>query len=128
MMNLGLFRSISALNQQPLPETIGQIRLRSLHMGTIHQPGNQLMGGHGEINIPLGMAGKTKLAVQPLHGGSNPGPAECIRVSIASGYRTAPLQFTTGQNLQGCGEILLTTDATAVGSEQSQLGSIRHGG
>ena len=128
MMNLGLFRSISALDQQPLPEPIGQIRLRSLHMGTIHQPGHQLMGGHGEINIPLGMAGKTKLAVQPLHGGSNPFPAERIGVSSASVYRTAPLQFTTGQNLQGCGEILLATDATAVGSEQNQLGSIRHGG
>ena len=86
------------------------------------------MAGHGEINIPLGMAGKTKLAVQPLHWGSNPVPAERIGVSVASSYRTKPLQFTTGQNLQGCGEILFTTDATAVGSEQNQLGSIRHGG
>ena len=104
MMNLGLFRSISALDQQPLPEPIGQIRLRSLHMGTIHEPGHQLMGGHGEINIHLGMNGETRLAVPPLHGGSNPVPAERIGVSIASGYRTAPLQFTTAQNLQGCGE------------------------
>ena len=93
-------------------------------MGTIHEPGHQLMGGDGEINIPLGMTGKTKLAVQPLHRCSNPIPAEFVRMSIASGHRTPPLQCATTQDLQRCGEILLATDPTAVGSKQNQLGGI----
>ena len=93
-------------------------------MGTIHEPGHQLMSGDGEINIPLGMTGKTKLAVQPLHRCSHPIPAEFVRMSIASGHRTPPLQCAPPQDLQGCGKILLATDATAVGSEQNQLGGI----
>ena len=93
-------------------------------MGTIHEPGHQLMGGDGEINIPLGMPGKTKLAVQPLHRCSNPIPAELIEVSVAACHRTPPLQCATAQDLQRCGEILLATDTTAVGSKQNQLGGI----
>ena len=123
-MNLGLLRSITALNQQPLPEPIGEVWLRSLRMRAIHQPGHQLMSHQGEVNIPLGMTGKTELAFQPLQGCSKPVPAELIRVSIHSGNRTPPLQFTATQDLQGCGEILLTTDTTAIGSKQNQLGSI----
>ena len=45
-------------------------------MGTFHQPGHQLMGGDDELNIPLGMTGETKLAVQPLNRRSDPMPAE----------------------------------------------------
>ena len=93
-------------------------------MGTIQDPGHQLMSGDGEINIPLGMTGKTNLTVQPLHRCSDPIPAEFVGVSLASGHRTPPLQCATPQDLQGCGKILLATDATAVGSEQNQLGGI----
>ena len=93
-------------------------------MGTIHQPNHQLMGGDGEIKISLGMTGKTKLTVQPLHRCSDSIPAEFVGVSIASGHRTPPLQCATPQDLQRCGEILLATDPTAVGSKQNQLGGI----
>ena len=60
------------LDQQPLPEPIGQIGLRWLEMGTIHEPGHQLMSGDGEINSPLGMTGKTKLAVSLSIGAAIP--------------------------------------------------------
>lgn len=82
------------------------------------------MSGDGEINIPLWMTGKTKLAVQPLHRCSNPIPKEFVRMSIASGHRTPPLQCATPQDLQRCGEILLATDPTAVRSKQNQLGGV----
>ncbi|MCB4407737.1 hypothetical protein [Synechococcus sp. MU1642] len=62
-------------------------------MGTIHQPGHQLMDGDDEINIPLGMTVKTKLAVQPLHRRSDPMPAEFKWASINSGNWTPPLQL-----------------------------------
>ena len=123
-MNLGLLRSITALNQQPLPEPIGKVWLRSLRMRAIHQPGHQLMSHQREINVPLGMTRKTEFAFQPLQGRSDPVPAELIGVSIHSGNGTPPLQFTATQDLQGCGQILLTTDTTAIGSKQNQLGSI----
>ena len=93
-------------------------------MGAVHQPNHQLMGGDGEIKISLGMTGKTKLTLPPLHRCSDPIPAEFVGVSLASGHRTPPLQCATPQDLQGCGKILLATDATAVGSEQNQLGGI----
>ena len=82
------------------------------------------MGGDSEINIPFGMTRKTKLAVQPLHGSSNPIPAEFIGVAFSSGDRTPTLQCATTQDLQGRGEILLATDTTAVRSKQNQLGGI----
>jgi hypothetical protein len=82
------------------------------------------MSHQREINVPLGMTGKTKFAFQLLQGCSNPVPAEFIGVSILSGNGTPPLQLTATQDLQGCGEILLTTDTTAIGSKQNQLGSI----
>ena len=82
------------------------------------------MGGDGEINIALGMTGETKPTVQPLHWRSNPIPAELIWVAVASGHWTPTLQFAAAQDLQGCGEIMLATDATAVGSKQNQLGGI----
>ena len=61
------------------------------------------MGGDGEIKISLGMTGKTKLTVQPLHRCSDPIPAEFVGVSTASGHRTQPLQCATAQDLQVCG-------------------------
>ena len=82
------------------------------------------MGGDGEIKISLGMTGKTKLAVQPLHRCSNPIPAEFVRMYIATGHRTPPQQCATPQDLQRCGEILLATDPTAVRSKQNQLGGV----
>ena len=82
------------------------------------------MGGAGEIKISFGMSGKTKLKVQPLHRCSDPIPAEFVGVSIASGHRTPPLQCSTPQDLQGCGYLLLATDATALGSEEKQCGGI----
>ena len=82
------------------------------------------MSADGEINISLGMTRKTKLAVQPLHRRSNPIPAELIRMAIASGHRTPPLQFATAQDLQGSGEILVTIETIAIGSEQNLLGKI----
>ena len=82
------------------------------------------MGGDGEINIPLRLTGKTKLAVQPLHRRSNPIPAELIRMAIASRHWTPPLQFATAQDLQGPGEILGTIETIAIGSEQNLLGNI----
>ena len=123
-MNLGLLRSISALHQQPLPKPIGQVRLRSLQLGAIHQPGHQLMCEHSEINIPLGMTRETQLAFLSLQGCSNTVPAELIGVSIDSGNRTPPLQRTATQNLECRIEISFSTHTTAVGSEQNQLGSI----
>ena len=93
-------------------------------MGTIHQPGHQLICDDDEINIPHGMTGKTKLAVQPLHWRSDAVPAEFKWVSINSGNWTPPLQLPAAQDLQGCGEILLATNTTAVRSEQNQLGGI----
>ena len=93
-------------------------------MGTIHQPDHQLMGGDGEIKISLGMTGKTKLTVQPLHRCSDPIPAEFVGVSNAYGHRTPPLQCATPQDLQGCRKILLATNTTAVRSKQHQLGGI----
>ena len=41
-----------------------------------------------------------------------------------SGNWTPPLQLPATQDLQGCGEILLATNTTAVRSEQNQLGGI----
>ena len=82
------------------------------------------MGQHDEINVALGMTREAELTVQALQGGSNTAPAEFIGISIASGNRTPTLQFTTPQHLQGCREILFTTNTTAVGREQNQLGSI----
>ena len=93
-------------------------------MGTIHQPGHQLIGGDDEINIPLGMTGKTKLAVQPLHRRSEPIPAGSKWVSINSGNWTPPLQLPAAEDLQGCREILLATNTTAVRSKRNQLGGI----
>ena len=93
-------------------------------MGTIHQPGHQLMVSDDEINIPLGMTGKTKLAVQPLHKRSDPMPAEFKWVSINSGNWTPPPQLPAAEDLQGCGEILLSTETAAVRSKQNQLGGI----
>ena len=123
-MNLGLLRSITALNQQPLPEPIGKVWLRSLRMRAIHQPGHQLVCEHSEINIPLGMTGETQLAFLSLQGCSNTVPAKLIGVSIDSGNRTPPLQRTATQNLERRIEISFSTDTTAIGSEQNQLGSI----
>ena len=123
-MNLGLLRSISTLHQQPLPKPIGQVRLRSLQLGAIHQPGDQLVCKHSEINIPLGMTRETQLAFLSLQGCSNTVPAELIGVSIDSGNRTPPLQRTATQNLECRIEISFSTHTTAVGSEQNQLGSI----
>ena len=93
-------------------------------MGTIHQLGHQLMGGNDEINIPLGMTEKTKLAVQPLHWRSDPVPAEFKWVSINSGNWMPSLQLPAAGDLQSYGEILLSTDTTAVRSKQNQLGGI----
>ena len=93
-------------------------------MGTIHSPGHQLMGGEDEINIPFGMTGKTKLAVQPLHRRSDPIPVEFKWVSINSGNWTPPLQLPAAEDLQGCGEILLSTDTTAIRSKQNKFGGI----
>ena len=123
-MNLGLLRSISALDQQPLPEPIGQIRFRWRRIRAIHQPGHQLMGHQVEVNVPLGMPGKTKLARQDLQGCSNPVPGDLVGVSDRPGHGSSALQLTATQDLQRCGKVPLTTDATAVGSEQNQLGSI----
>ena len=85
---------------------------------------HQLIGGDDEINIPLGMTGETKLAVQPPHRRSDPMPAEFKWVSINSGNWTPPFQLPAAHDLQGCGEILLATNTTAVRSEQNQLGGI----
>ena len=93
-------------------------------MGTIHQPDHQLMGGDGEIKISLGMTGKTKLAVQPLHWRSDPVPAEFKWVSINPGNWTPPLQLPAAQDPQCCGEILLATNTTAARRKQNQLGGI----
>ena len=93
-------------------------------MGTIHQPGHQLMGDDGEINISLGMTRKTKLAVQPLHRRSNPIPAKLIGMAIASGHWTPPLQFAKAQDLQGGGEILFTVETIAIGGKKNMLGNI----
>lgn len=93
-------------------------------MGTIHQPGHQLMGGEDEIKIPLGMTGKTKLVVQPLQRRSDPMPAEFKWVFINFGNWTPHLQLPAAEDLPGCREILLATNTTAVRSEQNQLGGI----
>ena len=82
------------------------------------------MGKHREINIPLRMTRKTQLAIQLFQGCSNPVPAKRIGVSVETCNRTTPLQFSAPQNLQGCHEVLFTTDPAAVGSEQNPLGSI----
>ena len=82
------------------------------------------MGQHDEINVSLGMTREPELAIQALQGRSDPVPAELIGIPIASGNRTPTLQCATPQDLQGCREILFTTNTTAVGREQNQLGSI----
>ena len=124
-MNLGLFRSISALDQQPLPEPIGQIGLRWLQMGTIHQPDHQLMGGDGEIKISLGMTGKTKLTLQPLHQSvQRPHSSEVRRGVHRFRPPDAAPVVRPAPGSAGLRKILLATDATAVGSEQNQLGGI----
>jgi len=107
-----------------MPERIGQVEFRLLRLRAIHQPGNQLMGEHHEINVPLRMTGEAELAIQLFQGCSNPIPAQHIGVSVDACDRTTPLKFSATQNLQGCGEIIFTTDTAAVRSEQNPLGSI----
>ena len=85
---------------------------------------HQLIGGDDEINIPLGITGETKLAVQPLHRRSDPMPAEFKWVSINSCNWTSPLQLPAAEDLQGCREILLATNTTALRSKQNQLSGI----
>ena len=82
------------------------------------------MGEQRKINSPLGMTGKTELAIQLFQGCCHAVPAKCIGVSVDARNRTTPLQFSPSQNLQGCSEIRFTTDTAAIGSEQNQLGSI----
>ena len=82
------------------------------------------MGDHSEINVPLGMTGKTKLASQLFQGCSNPVPAKRVGVSADACDRTTPVQFSASQNLEGSSEIILTTDTAAIGSEQNPLGSV----
>ena len=107
-----------------MPERIGQVEFRLLRLRAIHQPCNQLMGEHHEINVPLRMTGEAELAIQLFQGCSDPFPAERIGVSIDARNRTTPLQFPATQNLQGCGEFRFTTDTAAIGREQNPLGSI----
>ena len=123
-MNLGRLRSISALDQQPLPEPIGQIRFRWRRIRAIHQPGHQLMGHQVEVNVPLGMPGKTKLARQDLQGCSDPVPGELVGVSDRPGHGSSALQLTATQDLKSSTKIWFTTDTTAIRSKQNQLGSI----
>lgn len=123
-MNLGLLRRIPALNQQPLPEPIGQIRFWVLLMGTIHQPIHQLMGNHREINVSFGMTGKTEHALKPLKGCSDTVPAKFIGIAVAPSDWTTPLQPTLAQDLQSCGEICFTSDTAAIRSEQNLLSDV----
>ena len=72
--NLGMLHSLPALNQKPLPEIVREIGLSLIRSGSIHQPGNELIGAQFKVHVRLRMLREPQLALDRFqwYGGTTP--------------------------------------------------------
>ena len=126
-MNLGLISLWVCTNEQPNPERIGEISFAWLPGRAVHQPLHQLMGDQLK-SVGLGTSlRKKQLAGRHLQWGMATLPAQLKGMPVHTLPWTDPPKLAGQQGLQSRTKILLSGKAAAVGREQGQEGSIRHG-